>query len=108
MRGAGLLPNPLKAMADDLIALKNENEHDSIDFSRGSKVQRQEHCGLNKVDEDDNSMGMDEEEEADKDTEDDDEDDDEDTDKEEGEEEVDEDTVKRKVKRNIRKMTKRG
>ena len=85
-------------MTDDLIAKKNENKRDSVDDSRGSKVQNQEHCGLNKVDEDDNVMVMDSEEEADKDTEDDDEDDgedtDEDTDREEGEEEVDEDTDK--------------
>jgi len=89
MRGAGLRPNPLKAMTDDLIAMKNENKHDSVEDSRDSKVQNQEHCGLNKVDEDDNGMGMDEEEEADKDTEDDEEEDDEDTD-EKGEEEVEE------------------
>jgi len=77
-------------MTDDLIAMKNENKHDFVDDSRGSKVQNQEHCGLNKVDEDDNGMVMDvEEEEADKDTEDDEEEDD-DTDKEEGEEEVEE------------------
>jgi len=63
MRGAGLRPNPLKAMTDDLINMKNENKHDSVDGSRGSKVQSQEHCGLNKVDDDDdNGMGMDEEE----------------------------------------------
>jgi len=87
MRGAGLRSNSLKAMNDHLIAKKNENKHDSVDDSRGSKVQNQEHCGLNKVDEYDNGVGMDDEE-ADEDTE----DDDEGTDKEEGEEEVDEDT----------------
>ena len=66
MRGAGLRPNPLKAMTDDLIAMKNANKHNFVDDSRGSKVQSQDHCGLNKIDEDDNGMGMDEEEEADK------------------------------------------
>ena len=67
MRGAGLRPNPLKAMVNDLTAKKNENKHDSVEDSRGSKVQNQEHCGLNKVDEDHNGMGMDEEQEAVKD-----------------------------------------
>jgi len=93
MRGAGLRPNPLKAMNHDLIAKKIENKQDSVDDSRGSKVQNQEHCGLNKVDGDDNGVRMDGEEEADKDTE----DDDEDTDKEEDEEEIDEDTDKEEV-----------
>jgi len=37
MRGAGLRPNPLKAMTDDLIAKKNENKHGSDDDSRDSK-----------------------------------------------------------------------
>jgi len=38
MRGAGLRPNPLTALTDDLIAKKNENKPDSVDDSRGSKV----------------------------------------------------------------------
>ena len=82
MRGAGLQPNPLKAMTDDLIAMKNEDKHDSVDDSRGSKVQNQKDSSMNQVREDDNGIDMDEEE-ADNDTEDDDE--------EEGEEKDDED-----------------
>ena len=70
-----------------VFCLKKKNKHDSVDDSCGSKVQNQEHCGLNKVDEDDNGMEMDVEE-ADIDTEDDEEEDDEDTHKEEGGEEV--------------------
>jgi len=62
---AGIRLNPLIAIADDLIAKKNENKHDFVEDSRESKVQNQEHCGLNKVDEDDNGMGMNEGEEAD-------------------------------------------
>jgi len=89
MRGAGLQPNPLKAMTDDLIAMKNEDKHDSVDDSRGSKVQNQKDSSMNQVREDDN--GMDVDEEAENGTED---DDDEDTDQEEGEEEDDEDTNK--------------
>jgi len=89
MRGAGLRPNPLKAMTDDLIAMKNEDKHDSVDDTRGSKVQNQKDSSMNQVREDDN--GMDVDEEADNGTDD---DDDEDTDQEEGEEEDDEDTDK--------------
>jgi len=66
MRGAGLRPNPLKAMTDDLIAMKNEDKHDSVDDSRGSEVQNRKDSNKNKVREDDN--GMDVDEEADNDT----------------------------------------
>jgi len=83
MRVAGLRSNPLKAMIDDLIAKKNENNYDDIEDSCGSTVQSQNDSSMNKVREDDNGINMDVEE-ADNDTED---DDDEDTDQEGGEEE---------------------
>jgi len=78
MRGAGLRPNPPKAITDDLIAKDNENKYHDVD----SSFQSQDDCPMNTVGEDDNGMEMDEED-THKDTEG---DDDEDTDKEVSEE----------------------
>jgi len=47
MRGAGLRSDPLKAMINDLISKKNENNYD-IEDSRGSTVQNQ-YISMNKV-----------------------------------------------------------
>ena len=56
-------------MIDDLIAKKNENKYDDIEYSRSSTVQNQNYSSMNKVREEDNRIDMDEEE-ADNETED--------------------------------------
>ena len=74
MRAASLRPNSLKAMTDDLIAKENQNKYDNVEDSRGSKVQNENDCSIDKVGEDDNGVELDDK--ADTDTEDDDDDDD--------------------------------